>query len=97
MSSTRAQQGDEESLPPSYEDFQKTEKYRACAEDTVPELDAGPAEVRAWLAELLRAKRHLDTEHIDRTVATWTVGTGHELRPTRLRCIWTFSDAKTDG
>lgn len=65
----------EEGLP-LYEEFQVSEPQA----DALPPPNATPDEVRDYLASLLRNKHNLADDHVRRVVASWTIGTGRELR-----------------
>jgi hypothetical protein len=48
--------------------------------DTIPPSTATPAEVRDYLASLLRKRHNLPDDQVRRVVAHWELGTGRELR-----------------
>jgi hypothetical protein len=67
----------EETLP-LYQEFQLQDPDTD--RDTIPPLTATPAEVRDYLASLLRKRHSLSDDQVRRVVARWTLASGRELR-----------------
>jgi hypothetical protein len=76
-SSELPESAQEEGLP-LYQEFELQDSDTQT--EIVPPSTATPAEVRDYLASLLRKRHSLPEDQVRRVVAHWNLGTGRELR-----------------
>jgi hypothetical protein len=71
---------DTDTKPVNGEDIPLIGNFQHPQVDTIPPRDATSAEVREYLASVLKTKHDLPDDEAQRVADRWTVGRGHELR-----------------